>query len=343
MRRLPVLLLVLFTASIALASPVITSITPAAGPTTGGTTVVIKGTGFSNNCPICSPPFITPSVYFGGNASPTVSYIDAQTIQAVTPQHLPGNVDVVVVQFDDSATRENGFLYTGELEETFDRILFPIFMPPVHGAFGSEFHTIARIYNQGQSVVVFFGTDTNCSLADPPTLPDYPFPLGADQPEREMFTLCSTSTGRLFYVPKGSGKSLAANLRVVDVSRQAESQGVEIPVVRDEDFRTEHLSLLNVPVDPKFRNTLRIYALKPGFVNVSINNLVYPIPLTAGENRFEPWFASFSDFPTKGQLPGNPSSVHIDIDTPLGSDMPFWAFVSSTNNVTQEITVVTPN
>lgn len=343
MRRLLAPLLVLFTASIALATPVITSVTPAAGPTTGGTTVVIKGTGFSNACPVCSPPFFTPGVYFDGSASPSVHFVDSTTIEAITTPHLPGRVSVTVSQYDDSASLDDAFLYEGDLEEDFDTILFPIFMPPVQGAFGSEFRTSARLWNQSSAAVVFFGTDTSCSLADPPIYPDQRYALPAEGPEHTLFTDCSTSTGRLFYVPKGSGAALVANLRVSDVSRAAESNGVEIPVVREEDFRKERIALLNVPLDPRFRNTLRIYALKPGFVNVSIDNLVYPVPLTAGENRFEPSFASFSNFPTKDQLPGHPSSIKVVIDTPLGSDMPLWAFISSTNNVTQEITVVTPN
>lgn len=343
MRRLLVLLLVLFTASVTVAGPVITSVTPASGPTTGGTAVVIKGTGFSNACPVCSPPFFTPGVAFEGNFATSVHFVDSTTIEAVTPPHLPGKVSVSVSQFDDSAILDDAFLYEGDLEDTFETILFPIFMPPVHGAFGSEFRTSARLWNQGSAVVVFFGTDTSCSLADPPIFPDQRYALPVNGPEQVLFTDCSTSTGRLFYVPKGSGSSVAANLRVTDVSRAAASNGVEIPVVREADFRHDRIALLNVPLDPRFRNTLRIYALKPGFVNVTINDQVYPVPLTAGANRFEPAFASFSDFPAKSQLPGNPSSIRVVIDTPQGLDMPIWAFISSTNNVTQEITLVTPN
>jgi len=339
---LPVLL---FAASTGLADPLITSVTPNEGPTKGGTAVVITGTGFSNACPVCLPPFYTPNVYFGVNAATSVHYVDSTTIEAVTPPHLPGRVSVTVVEFDTSASVSDAFLFTGEIEDTFDRILFPIFMPPVQGAFGSEFHTNALVWNQSSTVLPLFGFDTNCSLADPPILPDRPLPLGVDGTELHLFPDCSTSTGRVFYVPKGRGSSLAANLRVSDVTRQAASHGVEIPVVREQDFREGRISLLNVPIDPKFRNTLRIYALKPGsgFVNVTIGNEQHAIALTAGADVFEPWFGSFSEFPAASELPGNPSTVRVVIDTPEGPGMPIWGFISVTNNVTQEITLVTPN
>jgi hypothetical protein len=342
---LAVLLAVVLEAPAALAGPAITSVTPSEGAPAGGTAVVIKGTGFSNNCPICSPPFVEPAVFFGNVAAKSSHFIDSTTIEAVTPAHLPGSTTVTVVQFDsDAASLANGFTFTGLLHESFDAILFPIFTPAVHGAFGSEFHTEALVWNQGATPITLFGIDTNCSLADPPVFPDYPFPLGSNASEVTLFTECSTSTGRLFYLPKGSGKSLAANLRVHDVSRQAESYGVEIPIVREQDFRTDRISLIGIPTDGRFRETLRIYSPHPAasYVTVRIGEgPSFPVALTPGESIFEPSFASLNLPPFAAQLPPQPATFRIVIDPPV-EGMPIWAFITVTNNVTQEITTITP-
>jgi hypothetical protein len=66
--------------------PTITSITPIAGPTTGGTRVIITGTGFIG----------TTSVTFGGTNAASFAVMSNRTIEAVTPAHAAGIVDVIV-------------------------------------------------------------------------------------------------------------------------------------------------------------------------------------------------------------------------------------------------------
>src|SRR5947208_1572374 len=44
-------------------------------------------------------------------------------------------------------------------------------------------------------------------------------------------------------------------------SRSTQSAGTAIPVVRESEFRTSAANLLNVPVDPLFRLTFRIYEM----------------------------------------------------------------------------------
>lgn len=348
--RLAVLLLIVSTAS---ASPVITSITPSEGPVFGGNTVIIRGSGFNDTCIICSPPFANPQVYFGEVEAGEVRLVDPTILEVVVPPHLPGAVDVKVNQLDGSNPNfdilENGYTYVGESLAAFEPILFPIFMPPVRGAFGSEFVTTARVVSRGEPLDLY-GVDTNCTLIDPPLHPTNPFRVGAT--EHVLFTGCSLSVGRLFYVPKDTADDFVANLRVTDVSRQGESHGVEIPVVRRDDFTTGKVVLLGVPIDPRFRNTLRIYGL-PGptsqFVNVTINGVTRGVSLlSGGEPFFEPTFATFSDFPLPAQLPIGVTTVTVTIEDPLGGrgivpPTPVWAMVSVTNNVTQQITTITPN
>lgn len=352
MRIVIVALAAVFIAFAALADPVITSVTPNEGPVTGGTTVTIRGTDLGGECVICSPPFPSPSVFFDGVQATSVTFVDATRIDAVTPPHLPGPVSVTVHPNDGTkqATLQNAFTYVGELDESFEAILFPIFMPPVHGAFGSEFVTQARIFNHGDSFQPIFGMDTSCTLIDPPIYPTVPYLLGPGL-EFRLVTGCSQSTGRLFYVPKAAADTIAASVRVTDLTRQADSHGVEIPVVRRRDFREDRIALIGVPIDPRFRNTLRIYSLSPNqsFVNVMISNEWRQVPLTPGADEFEPHFAVVTDFPPTPQLPAGKTTIEVYVDTPRGPGgavipgTPIWAFITVTNNDTQHITTVTPN
>lgn len=346
--RFTITIAALLLAATALADPVITAITPNAGPVAGGTRVIIKGTGFSNNCIVCSPPFADPEVFFLETRAASVKFIDSTTLEVVTPPHLPATVPVRVHQFDGSNpfTLESGFSFQGDARDGFDPILFPIFLPPIKGAFGSEFHTTPRIWNEGAALVTLYGNDTSCYLFDPPIYPLFPQVLapGAGQ-DWVLLTGCSTTPGRLFWVPKGQD-TLAANLRVRDVTREAESHGVQIPVVHKDDFR-ERVSLLGVPIDKRFRNTLRIYSVARGevLINLRVGEESHQVWLQPGRDWFEPSSLTFTDFPLPEELPAGQSTIRVVADAPRGpGDVanPIWAFITVTNNDTQQITTITP-
>ncbi len=72
-------------------APIITSLTPALGPDTGGTTVTISGSGFA------TPGGLINSVKFGGDAAVTFTQVNDTTITAVSPSHLGGGTVQVTV------------------------------------------------------------------------------------------------------------------------------------------------------------------------------------------------------------------------------------------------------
>ena len=343
---------IVLSASTVLASPVITSVTPNSGPTAGGTTVVIRGTGFNDNCDICSPPFGALQVFFDGILA-SVTIIDSTTVEAVSPPHAAGPVGVRVTQFEGDPnhyTLENGFTYDDNITETFDPVLFPIFTPPVFGQSGTEFRTTAEFWNRSlDQPVTFYGLDTSCTLIDPPLYPEMPFTLQARQTYAfNLWPDCSQTIGKLFYVPKGD-HSLAASLRVWEVTRQGENHGVEIPVVRLEDFDEESIALVGVPTDPKFRLTLRVYGLNRGspFVNVTWDGNLVQLPLQFSNNVFEPSYAVMTDFrPAPGRTILPYVNVLVEVPRGPGGELipgtPIWAFITVTNNETQSITTVTP-
>ena len=69
-------------------SPVINSLSPSSGPTSGGAVVTISGANFASGA----------SVSFGGVAASSVTVSSASQIQAVAPGHVAGAVGVIVTE-----------------------------------------------------------------------------------------------------------------------------------------------------------------------------------------------------------------------------------------------------
>src|SRR5207249_9868047 len=83
------------------AAPTVTGVTPTSGPTAGGTSVTIAGTGFQAGA----------TVSFGGSAL-TVSTISATSITGTTAAHAAGAVNVTVTNVDtQSGTCSGCFTY----------------------------------------------------------------------------------------------------------------------------------------------------------------------------------------------------------------------------------------
>lgn len=142
---------------------------------------------------------------------------------------------------------------------------------------------------------------------------------------------------------------LAYNLRVVDLSRSATAAGTEIPVVREREFRDGTVHLLNVPADPRFRLALRVFEMNLAhadfavrIIDATTNAVLAVVPMTtstdgAEPRGFTPGFAELNQFVGGGQL----TPVRVEI-APLTPGVAFWAYVSITNNDSQQITLVTP-
>jgi hypothetical protein len=336
---LPLLLL----ASNAFADAVITSVTPNSGPVAGGTRITIKGSGFTNTCILCSPPIVSPPTVElhvsatccenGAVPATDVKFIDATTLEATTPARLPATYSVVVrnPRASNFAIAANAFTYTGDPHDGFEPILFPIFTHNVYGAFGSIFYTSAVVYPKGDPIQLY-GEDSRCDSSTSPARPAYG-PLQA-QPidgETPLRPFCNDNVARILWTPKGQASSLAAGLRVGDASRATATHGTEIPVVRESDFTTGKIVLLDAPFDARlpFRVRLRIYSLAKTSGPVTIEG-VGQVALTPAPDFFTPSYAEVTDLP-----PGQRIVI-------LPSGVPLWAFATVTNNDTQQITTITP-
>jgi hypothetical protein len=316
------------------------SISPAAGPTAGGTEVTISG----------DFPSFAYGVIFGGANATNIRKLDAHTLVAVTPQHLPGVANVEIFELGRFLITGLTFTYVGEIPANLERVLLPILVPPITGQFGSQFITAFTAQLQAGEQVTLYGLDFACKFICPPQFfNDLPIGLAPEGPRIDEADIRMSGTpGRFIYVPKEQLPNVAMNLRVYDRSRSTQNFGTEMPVVRESRFTEgfSSITLLNVPTDPKFRNTLRIYGTGIAEVNVSIRPatgtaLNYSMDLSEPKSIFEPAFASFTNFPS------NVGPVTVTIVIPVPPILPIqppriWAFDSVTNNDTQLITTISP-
>lgn len=161
--------------------------------------------------------------------------------------------------------------------------------------------------------------------------------------------------GIALLVPRAEADNLAFSLRARDVSRESDNFGTEVPVVRESQmFRDSVLTLLDVPLDPRYRTKVRAYAFSdPIFLGLVNNNDVkLTVRRANGETIQQFWTRSpvcegASCTATPGYLEfdlapigaGERGDVYIQFtDGALG-----WAFASVTNNETQQVTIISPN
>jgi formylglycine-generating enzyme required for sulfatase activity len=97
------------------------SLTPASGPTSGGTTITLKGTG------LWGPT----SVRVGGVECTNVQVVDSMTLMAVTPAGTVGARDVTVTTSLGTATVTGGFTYADAIVPSWATLLEPLPDPAV--------------------------------------------------------------------------------------------------------------------------------------------------------------------------------------------------------------------
>ena len=265
------------------------------------------------------------------------------------PPHAPGLVDVTVTANGSTFTTKNALYYFDRNAppdlSVFERVLFPVLFNS-KGAHGSDWVSEAAIANPSRWFVENFNRidalpciDYGCSqLLSPGAF--LPFG-GSGFPE-----------GVALLVPRAEASRLAFSLRVRDVARQAEGYGTEVPVVREEDmFTSAVLTLLDVPLDPRYRTKLRVYsfdelaggafvALRKPETGAPITSFFTPArPRTCSEPSCAatPWY-------TEVDLPAGNEDERVNVYVGTGElDSLAWAFASVTNNETQQVTIVTPD
>ena len=299
----------------------------------------------------CSVPRVT----FNGVASPHVIVTEDHDIIAAVPENGTGAVDVAVSTMDgDLLVLHSGYSYGVLLDEEddYERVLFPLNYAG-RGAHGSDWRTDIVIRNDGpvyMETVPLFWTD--------PFDPEHagilePIPPG----ERAAFRQVPQDGGAFLYVPRGLEPFLSYSAHVVDRSRLSEGAGTELPVVRARDTAST-IRILDVPRAAGYRAMLRIYDWdlvdsREAYVKIKTSEgvektLFVRLPGTGICPNPSPRPPCFAPSPSYRAIDlsavsglGNAKSIDVTV-TGYFADARLWAFVSVTNNATQQVTTYTP-
>jgi hypothetical protein len=305
------------------------SISPYAVPVSGGPVS------------IANPYFLAPvAVTINGVEVPANSGIDGSLL-VVAPPHAPGAVDVAVRAVVctlgcDTTTAKAGLIYSDPASAdlaVFEPILFPLsFQGP--GAFGSQWTTESFI--SANSSATYFRDPLPCAGCSST------FSIGTSQLANN-----GNPWGHVLYALRGTAGSLDLASRIRDTSRQALTAGTEVRVARERDFRSR-LRFMNIPVDARYRVSLRLWSLGGGsqFVAAVDSIPAQQVPLSMTQipgTSMSFASADITSLIAKGI--GNPTgltvaqSIFESIGTPPAQ---IWGIVSITNNDTQQVTIVSP-
>jgi hypothetical protein len=164
--------------------------------------------------------------------------------------------------------------------------------------------------------------------------------------------------GFFLYVARPLNDAVSFNYRVQDVSRQSQTWGTQIPVIRERDLFTSAIHILNVPVNSSFRQALRIYDFDSNVPQTDFFVRIFrvdSVQLSEGAALVEVILSAATvQAPQNGPNEMNLSNlaatypvistadrVRIEVE-PLRTGTRFWAFVSVTNNETQHVTTIFP-
>ncbi len=240
--------------------------------------------------------------------------------------------------------------------DTWERILLPVAAPPVNGANGAHWVTDLRMRIDSETEIE---VEPRICAPVPECIHDE-IPLGTpfDPVEYQLVFPMHELPAVFVYVRKDDAAKIHLNARVRDMARQAETWGTEIPAVRESELRTGSFTLMPLPHDPKFRQTLRVYDAdaRP---NAQVAIRVFADDESAPRAIIVKNFATHPSWATTALLPARPGYIQLDPQAeagnallgakelwievmPLTPGLRTWGFVSVTNNATGHVTTITP-
>jgi len=227
-----------------------------------------------------------------------------------------------------------------------EQILLPVAPSVVMCAYNSRFETRLVAYNQNAHKVKAACAGDGCGE------------IGSSQGIEIAGNAASVPLPTFLYVPKADADGLRMSLLVEsgDRDNQEDHAFAELPIARASDFVSTKMTFVGVRMDPGYRQTLRVFGLDGttfGKVQVraydlSTEKLVYDEtmwlwPLSDERNEqdqaLRPSFTMECDL--SSDIPANGRHIRIEIE-PLTEGLKFWAFVSVTNNKTQQFYAITP-
>jgi hypothetical protein len=258
------------------------------------------------------------------------------------PEHREGLADVQVTVGDAVSVSPGALYFFNEPERSvFERILFPVVFS-TDGANGSRWRSEATLSNPRPWYVENANTLS-------PVRPCLTYPCGERIAPGEIARYGDGYPhGFVLYAPRPEAPDLAFALRIRDVSRQAEGLGTQVPVVREKDFtHGTGVTLLEVPLDPRYRVKLRVYMIDPQplfgqTAQMTLRNTVTRATTLIRSFQLQPGGLN-EPYSAELDLPTGAANERVNVYLTLPLDATGWAFATVTNNTTQQVTTVTPN
>lgn len=220
------------------------------------------------------------------------------------------------------------------LEQSLTRVFIPVFVANLNGADGTVWQTDLWATNTSDQPVLYQiaactqAADCNGTNTIPPQ---------STQPRGDS----SRPAGR--WLPLDPAVHLESRLR--DLSRSASSAGIELPLVRETDFRADEINLNAIPRDARFRLTLRLYGLDAGgdvtIEQLDANGNLLRTTLVTLAPPDDPSLLSGYAQVALDTAPESASPMRVRI-RPRTVGLRIWALASITNNLTSEVTLVQP-
>jgi len=346
-------LLLLAASSLNAQSPRIVDVFPTAVAADAPATIRVFVVGILPGC--STPPGSCPPRVTIDGSPVTATYrdpFDPVSLIVLVPAHAHGSSTLTVT--DDArhpASTTIHYLGTNPLDD-YEQVLIPITSTDIPGLNGSRWITETWLENTSTEPADIQGPYVS-PIGTPPIPISLHFSPGYSMnlPQPQNLT-GKSSEGVLVGVPRWLGRKAAFNSRVHDNSRQAQNWGTEIPVVRENEF-ADAVTLINVPGDARFRLLLRIYA-RTSAADVHIRaDVLSALTVILDPPAFGPLFdrVIHIDAPTGSfGVPGYAQvtigtygvPMQISVTSTSGAANNLWAFVSITNNETQDVTLVTP-
>lgn len=249
-------------------------------------------------------------------------------------------------------------------DRAYERILLPLILQDVPGAFGTRWSTEVVVRNEGEVEAAVFRQlcayrcecGGNTCLIFRPTPPHSAVPstyLGPGDDSGRFPTV-------MMNISRPEAEDVYFSLRLYEESLRMTEFGIEVPVVREEEFLGRESWLINIPNVATSRVHLRLYGLESPSGEADIRLRIYHgdavTPSIDRLVRITPWPGA-ERIPAPGDydaiVPGyevvyltpeiaaSAETVRVRID-PVTPELRYWAMASITSNATQNVTLVTP-
>lgn len=218
----------------------------------------------------------------------------------------------------------------------FEAFLIPVTATNARGAYGSVWTTELWYRNNSAYPVKVLGT---ADVSSPPNS------NGVTERLR-LLPMSPNQPGTFLLVTKLGSEDVQFDLRLFNVADPDDTVGTKIPVVRATEFE-EQVNLINVPTGLHMRSALRVYVHPNDYwiAGDTVTLTVYSnderllataeIPLR-GTPKYGAILSLTETFP---HIIDDRVRLHIKSQ----NDVRLWAFVATVSNLSQRVSVVTPD